>query len=92
VRLKQKATIEPLIDAVMRIVADVGAREGYDLIVRGELVLYGRQTVDLTPAIVAEMDKRVDELRALVLAPAPKAAPAPAEEKKETAEPLPLIP
>ncbi len=88
-RQKQRRTIEPLLEQVMLMVAEVGEREGYDLIVRGELVLYGRQTVDLTPSVIAEMDKRVDELRATIF---PKAAADKDEDEKAQPEPLPLIP
>lgn len=62
-RDQQRQTINPLLEEVIKIVADVGRREGYDLIVRGEVVLYGSSSVDLTPLVIEEMDKQIDRLR-----------------------------
>lgn len=86
VRDHERTTIQPLLAQVIRIVGDVGRRDGYDLIVRGEVVLYGRDTVDLTPVIIRELDNRVDELRKAVSTPpgGVKESPRP--------KPLPLIP
>lgn len=78
VRDKQRTTIEPLLEQVIRFTGDVAKREGYDLVVRGEVVLYGRDSVDLTPLVIKELDSRVEELRKAVEKPRPAAAPAPA--------------
>ncbi len=86
VKERQRTTIEPILEKVIRMIGDVGRREGFDLVVRGENVLYGRDTVDLTPYVIREVDKRVDELRKSVeKAAGPKAV-------KPTPKPLPLIP
>lgn len=89
VRDKQRTTVEPLLEQVIRVIGDVGKREKYDLIVRGEMALYGRETADVTPLVIKEMDSRVEEIRAAVLkvkgAQKTSKTPAPAK-------PLPLIP
>ena len=84
VRSRQQSTIEPLLEQVILVIGDVGRRDGYDLVVRGEVVLYGRDTVDLTPGIIKELDGRVEQLRKAV-----EAAP-----KSKDAKPdlLPLVP
>ncbi|CAN5381893.1 hypothetical protein BH09SUM1_BH09SUM1_03170 [soil metagenome] len=80
VKEKQRTTIEPLLTQVIKIIGEVGQRDGYDLIVRGEVVLWGRETVDMTPLIVQELDKRVEELRKAVrpAAAVPSTSTAPA--------------
>lgn len=75
VRDKQRTTIEPLLEQVIRLTGDVARREGYDLVVRGEVVLYGHDRVDLTPMVIQELDNRLDDVRRAVEKP----APAPAE-------------
>jgi len=93
VRQKQQTTIEPLLAKVMDLIGDVGQRDGYDLIVRGELVLWGRETVDLTPLIVRECDLRIDELRRAVKSlPLPKRAESGPAPTATQPAPLPLIP
>lgn len=89
VKRKQAAIIEPLLEQVVRIVGEVGQREGYDLVVRGEMVLWGSKSVDLTPVIVRELDLQVDRLRAAVKQPAPEPSEA---GPKATPAVVPLLP
>jgi outer membrane protein len=70
VRDKERTTVGPLRRRLMEVVAEVGRREGYDLVLNGEMVLFGRERIDLTPAVIAEMDRRAPELRRLLLPPA----------------------
>lgn len=84
VRSRQQSTIEPLLEQVILVIGDVGRRDGYDLVVRGEVVLYGRDTVDLTPGIIKELDGRVEQLRKAV-----EAAPKSKDPKPDL---LPLVP
>ena len=72
VRDKQRTTIEPLLEQVIRYTGDVAKREGYDLVVRGEVVLYGRESVDLTQLVIKELDARVPDLRKSVEGPRPR--------------------
>jgi outer membrane protein len=100
VREKQRQSVEPLLEEVIKIIGDVARRENFDLVVRGEVVLYGRESVDLTPAVIREVDSRVEELRKKLSvatqsatsgdnSAAPAAPVGPVEDKKEL---LPLIP
>jgi len=84
VRSRQQSTIEPLLEQVILVIGDVGRRDGYDLVVRGEVVLYGRDTVDLTPTIIKELDGRVEQLRKAV-----EEAPKSKDPKPDL---LPLVP
>jgi len=63
VKRKQALVIEPMLEEVVKIVGEVGQRDGYDLIVRGEMVLWGAKSVDLTPVVVRELDLQIDRLR-----------------------------
>ncbi|MCC6548192.1 OmpH family outer membrane protein [Candidatus Sumerlaeota bacterium] len=89
VRDKQRTTVEPLLEQVIRVIGDVGKREKYDLILRGEMALYGSERADVTPLVIKELDARVDEIRAAVLKikNARNDGKTPASPK-----PLPLIP
>ena len=93
VRDKQRSTIEPLLEKVIDVIGDVGRRDGYDLVVRGEVVLWGRETVDLTPLVVRECDLRIDELRQAVQGSRPPKLGASGTAPRPTQPaPLPLIP
>jgi outer membrane protein len=74
-RRKQAQVIEPMLEQVLRVVGDVGQRDGFALIVRGETVLWGARSVDLTPVVVQELDRDVERLRAAVRRFTPEAAP-----------------
>ena len=63
-RERQRRTIDPVLKAVLVIVGDVGRREGFDMVLRGDVVLYGRNTTDLTGRVFEELDRRGDELLA----------------------------
>jgi Skp family chaperone for outer membrane proteins len=54
--------IEPVLEKVMNIVADVAERDGFDLVLRGEVVIYGVTSADLTSAVIAELDRREDSV------------------------------
>jgi outer membrane protein len=84
VRRKQSTVIEPMLEQVVKLIGEVGQREGFDLIVRGETVLWGGRSVDLTPTVIRELDQRTEQLRAAVrryspaeqtVAPSPTPAP-----------------
>ncbi|MBX3730040.1 MAG: OmpH family outer membrane protein [Candidatus Sumerlaeia bacterium] len=54
--------IEPVLEKVMNIVADVAERDGFDLVLRGEVVIYGVTSADMTSAVIAELDGREDSV------------------------------
>jgi len=63
-RDRQRRTIDPVLKSVLVVVGDVGRREGFDMVLRGDVVLYGRNTTDLTGRVFEELDRRGDELLA----------------------------
>ncbi len=87
VRQAQQSTIDPLLEEVIRIIGEVGRDEGFDLIVRGEMVLYGRSTADLTPVVIQEIDKREEDLRERL-----QDAPDSSTDSRNDGSALPLLP
>lgn len=87
VRDRQRDVVEPLLEQVILTIGDVGRRQEFDLIVRGEMVLYGRSAADLTPAVIEEIDKREEQLRESLMKAEKKE-----EEDNEDVETLPLLP
>lgn len=85
----QRGAVEPLLVEVIRVVGEVARRDGYDLVVRGEMVLYGKETVDLTPSVIAALDGQEAELRRVVLPGLMSSGEPP---KQEGISVLPLIP
>lgn len=57
--------IEPVLELIMTVVAEVARRDGYDVILRGEVVIYGQPSADLTDRIISELDARADEVIAV---------------------------
>jgi outer membrane protein len=53
----QREIVEPEVKRVMKTIEDVSKREGYDLVVRAEAVLYQSDIVDLTPLVIQELDR-----------------------------------
>lgn len=54
--------IQPVLEKIMQIVADVAEELGYALVLRGEVVIYGNKAVDLTPQVITAVDLRSDEI------------------------------
>lgn len=54
--------IEPVLEMIMEVVAQVAKRDGYDVVLRGEVVIYGQPSADLTDRIINELDARTDEV------------------------------
>jgi outer membrane protein len=98
--------MEPLLERIYMIISDVAKREGVGIVLRGEVVIWGDPAMDLTPAVVRELDARQDEVVELfrrgvadddaeTTAPAGRTPPSdpPAERPGRTREDsLPLIP
>jgi outer membrane protein len=54
--------VEPVLEKVMTIVADIADEQGYDLVLRGEVIIYGRDSADLTKAVIERLDSNVAEV------------------------------
>ncbi len=88
--------IEPLLEKVMDVVADVAVREGYEIVVRGEIVIYGRESANLTALVVEELDSRSPEIVEMFRSLTPLVTPAeqdePVEQPEEPIDPGPQRP
>jgi len=89
--------IEPLLEKVMDVVADVAVREGYEIVVRGEIVIYGRDSANLTSLVVEELDSRspevVEMFRNLApIMPEPVETPEPEQEEIGPVRPREILP
>lgn len=65
-RRKQRETVEPILEEVIKIIADVAKRDRFDIVVRGENVLYGAKSVDLTDEVTREVDVQKERLRGAI--------------------------
>ncbi|MDK2972689.1 MAG: outer membrane protein [Candidatus Sumerlaeota bacterium] len=59
---EKERLIEPVLAKVMNVVGDIAERDGYDLVLRGEVVIWGSKAADLTDDVIAELDARTDEV------------------------------
>jgi outer membrane protein len=90
--------IEPLIEKIMDVVADVAKREGYDVVVRGEIVIYGKDTSNLTARVIEELDSRSPEIVEMFsniapIGPLPAGqTPAPEPQVEEPSRPREILP
>jgi outer membrane protein len=91
--------LEPMLEKVYGVIADVAEREGISMVLRGEVVIWGMHTADLTDTVVAELDKNPEvfkELLTLDKAEEPSEAQQPTDSEdtteKEKEEALPLVP
>lgn len=87
-RDSERETIQPVLREVVNTIGETARAEGYDIVLRGEVVLYGVERVNLTPLVIERLDNKLEKLR--------KAAGhgTPDEETEPSAEDeiLPLIP
>ncbi len=67
----------PAVDRILETVRKVGKAQGYDLILRREVVLYGADALDITPQVIQQLDQE---------AASKKEEPTKKEEKKETTD------
>jgi outer membrane protein len=52
----QKEQMEPALDRILEAVKAVGREEGFDLILRGETVLYASPAIDITEKVIERLD------------------------------------
>lgn len=50
----------PAIDRILAVCKKIGAQDGYDLIVRGDMILFGSSAVDLTQKVIDTLDKEYE--------------------------------
>ncbi|MBN1868923.1 OmpH family outer membrane protein [Candidatus Sumerlaeota bacterium] len=56
-RRAERDRMEPALDRVLDVIRTIGKEEKYDLIVRGEIVLYGSSAVDVTDKVIKRIDR-----------------------------------
>ena len=52
----EKEQMEPAMERVLETIREVGRGEGFDLILRGEIVLYGSEAVDISGKVIGRLD------------------------------------
>jgi Skp family chaperone for outer membrane proteins len=63
-RRSEREMIDPAVDKIMKAISDVGKEKGYDLILRSEFVLYGKDSHDITGEIVDKLNAESIEKKA----------------------------
>lgn len=64
--MQRERSLDPLLTEIIAIIADVAERENFDLVIRGETVLYGRPRANLTAEVLEEIDKREQDIYRLL--------------------------
>jgi Skp family chaperone for outer membrane proteins len=54
----EQEQMEPVLDEILKVVREVGFDEGYDLVLRGEVVLYASDKADITKKVIARLDAK----------------------------------
>ncbi len=49
--------MEPAVDRILTTVREVGKAQGFDLILRADVVLYGIEALDITPLVIESLDR-----------------------------------
>lgn len=69
----KKEQLDPAFDKIIETIRVIGGEEGFDIILPGEVVLYGAPSTDITEKVIARMNSQ-------------SAAAAPASEKSDSAK------
>jgi outer membrane protein len=78
-RRSEREMIDPAVEKIMKTITAVGKEKGYDLILRSEVVLYGKETHDITGDVVDKLNAESSESKPEGAEKKPEATP----EKKE---------
>ncbi|MFP4579257.1 MAG: OmpH family outer membrane protein [Candidatus Sumerlaeia bacterium] len=62
-RKAEQEKMMPALDFILRTIEEVGQEENYDLILRGEVVLYGAKQVNLTKKVIDKIDSNPPSLK-----------------------------
>jgi len=57
-RRSEGTLLAPVMEGILAVVEEIARREGFDLVVRGESVIYGAEAVNLTDRVIATLDAR----------------------------------
>lgn len=49
--------MEPAVDRILKTVREVGKAQGFDMILRADVVLYGIEALDITPLVIESLDR-----------------------------------
>lgn len=58
VRRTEVEVMGPAVDRILLTVKEVGKKEGFDLILRSDVVLYGVEAVDITAKVIDALDRK----------------------------------
>lgn len=56
-RKTESEVMGPAVDRILQSVNEVARRQGFDLILRSDVVIYGADTLDVTPLVIQELDR-----------------------------------
>jgi len=75
-RQAQKDVMEPAVDIILATAEEVAKEQGYDLLLRSEVIIYANETGDLTDAVIKKLEEKdLPKLKPATPAEPPKAAP-----------------
>lgn len=56
-RKTESEVMGPAVDRILQAVNDVARKQGFDLVLRSDVVIYGADTLDITPLVIRELDR-----------------------------------
>lgn len=56
-RKTESEVMGPAVDRILQAVNDVARNQGFDLVLRSDVVIYGADTLDITPLVIRELDR-----------------------------------
>lgn len=56
-RKTESEIMGPAVDRILKAVNDVAKAQGFDLVLRSDVVIYGAETLDITPLVIQELDR-----------------------------------
>lgn len=56
-RKTESEVMGPAVDRILQAVNEVARRQGFDLILRSDVVIYGADALDVTPLVIQELDR-----------------------------------
>ncbi len=56
-REAEKKQMEPALDLILETIRNIGKQEGYSLIIRGEIVIYANEQIDISDLVIEKLDQ-----------------------------------